>query len=107
MSLPKFTRLNVEDPDLGRLYSNLEPIFSSLQAFPFFAGNLIEFNLLALTTTPLQHKLLRKPNGWFVVQLITASASGARIWQPSTIPADANFLYLQSDVAASGKLWVF
>lgn len=107
MTLPKFTRSNVEDPDLGRLYSNLEPIFSSLQKFPFFAGNIISFNLLALTTTPLQHKLQRKPNGWFIVELITASASGARIWQPSTDLADVNFLYLRSDVAASGKIWVF
>jgi hypothetical protein len=77
--------------------AELDPVLSN----PILNGTLLESVSLANGVTVVNHRLGRRPRGWFIVD-INAAATVYR-----SQPLTEKTITLTSDAAATCKLWVF
>lgn len=77
--------------------SELNPLIK----LPILSGNMIESKVLAVGANVINHKLGRKPQGWFITDINAA----ANIYRSAAF--DKNTLTLTSDAIATINLWVF
>ena len=79
--------------------SQLDPILANL----LIQGQLLSNISLINGTTPVNHKLQRIPNGWFLI----APKGNAIVYQAASQPNPTLTLSLVSNAAITTDLWVF
>lgn len=79
--------------------SQIDPVLTNL----LVNGQLLTNQTLSVGTTAINHKLGRKPLGWFLV----AQMGPATVYQAATQPLPNLALSLVSDTAITTSIWVF
>lgn len=103
--MKEFKRIRVIDQDLNAVQTNIQEYVEPLTDNPILDGVLIQnITLTAGTSTPVKHKLGRKPLGWVVVRKRAEST----VWDTqdnNELPT----LTLELDCSANVTvdLWIF
>jgi len=105
MTLRRFERIQVPDPDLNRVQSRLQDTLMPVMDSSIIDGLLITDQALASgTTSIISHGLGRKIKGWIVVG--KNAAQHVYDVQSSNDNPD-KFLYLTAGGTVTVDLWVF
>lgn len=103
MTLPRFTKVQVEDEALNRVQDRIKQVTDALVANQLLEGRLLTVTLTAGAFTRVSHGLGRPPTGYIVVR----RNANAVIWdQPNGTDSGA-FLQLQPSATVTVTLWVF
>lgn len=103
MTLPRFTKVQVEDEALNRVQDRIKQVTDALVANQLLEGRLLTVTLTAGAFTRVSHGLGRPPTGYLVVR----RNANAVIWdQPNGTDSGA-FLQLQPSATVTVTLWVF
>jgi hypothetical protein len=104
-NIKRFKKLNTDNLMVTRLQENIDQQFVQITNREILSGLLLKnISLLTGSVNEIDHKLNRKPNGWFIVR----KRGTADIWDTQ----DANnkpelTLLLNSDSNVNIDLWIF
>lgn len=97
-------------PEDRRLVSVQEPVRQAaglLNAVPFMNGYSVTQTFTAGQTVAIQHKLGRKPVGWFVTDVINGDGTFRRATTAATSGFDQYTISIRSANACTATFWVF
>lgn len=107
--LELFDRTHSGDTILDRIQDKIMRVLNPALRVPILNGHLVENVFVSYAAaTRIEHKLGRKPRGWFVVRPCVPSQASAH--PLDDIEADDKFLYLRANSTTTGflgHLWVF
>lgn len=104
-NIKRFKKLNTDNPLVMRLQENVDQQFTQITDREILSGLLLKnVDLLTGSVNIINHKLERKPNGWFIVR----KRGTADVWDEQ----DGNnkpelTLLLNSSANVNVDLWIF
>jgi hypothetical protein len=99
-----YRRIRTEESKLSEVQDSIHDSIVSIQPNSFLVGETIDVFLATGSTQEVNHKLGKKPEGWFVLDI----DAPAVIYRDTTkIKLLDRILYLVTDVDVNLKIWVF
>ena len=103
MTLPRFSKVQVDDEALNRMQDRIKTVTDALVANSLLDGRLVTVTLASGGFTAVSHGLARPPQGYIVLR----RDANANIWDLPNAADSFAFLYLQPSATVTVTLWVF
>tara|TARA_R110000765_G_scaffold312712_1_gene405707 strand:+ start:900 stop:1217 length:318 start_codon:yes stop_codon:yes gene_type:complete len=105
MTLRKFEKLDVTNPEIKRLQYRLEETFQPITDSPVLGGRLIDdIDLASGTTSKIAHKLERKLVGWIVI----GKNAAQHVYDANSGKTDLDqYIHLTASGTTTVTVWVF
>jgi hypothetical protein len=102
MSIKDFKAISTENDELDRVQDNVSLFTQPLVDNPLLDGRLLEDVILTTSEVLVEHKLGRKPRGWYIVK-----KNAAQDIHESGTTLQERFLSLTAAGTVTVSLWVF